>query len=106
MTEDDILRGRVVDDMPLTLEELACACAVATDWIIERVDADLLACYGSETGEMRFASTELVRARRLLMLERNFDADPELAALTVDLIEEVERLRRQLAMSGVLGARF
>lgn len=106
MTEDDILRGIAVDDTALTLEELACACAVATNWIIERVDADLLTCYGSETGEMRFASTELVRARRLLMLERNFDADPELAALTVDLIEEVERLKRQLAMTEVFGTKF
>src|SRR5450830_1001541 len=29
-------------------------------------------------------------------LEATFDADPQLAALTVDLIEEVTRLRRQL----------
>ncbi|MGD9585447.1 MAG: MerR family transcriptional regulator, partial [Brachymonas sp.] len=30
-------------------------------------------------------------------LERMFDADPQLAALTVDLMEEVDALRRRLA---------
>ena len=51
------------------------------------------------SGERRFASAEFVRARRLRALERDFDADAELAALTVDLIEEVESLRRRLRAS-------
>jgi chaperone modulatory protein CbpM len=35
-----------------------------------------------------------LRARRLADIERTFEANEELAALVVDLIEEVERLRR------------
>ena len=38
----------------------------------------------------------MVRARRLAQLEVTFDADPHLAALTADLIEEVAFLRRRL----------
>ena len=43
---------------------------------------------------MRFTSAQLLRARRLADIERTFEANEELAALVVDLIEEVERLRR------------
>ncbi len=80
-----------------SLEELARACDVAPDWVLERV-ADGVLEVSLELGlaSVRFDSVTLVRARRVLQLERSFEADPQLAALTVDLIEEVGRLRRQL----------
>jgi chaperone modulatory protein CbpM len=96
MTRDEILIGVLVDDDALSVDELARACACEPHWILERIEAGVLECTVVPTGERRFASAELVRARRLLALERNFDADAELAALTVDLIEEVESLRRRL----------
>lgn len=55
----------------------------------------------SATGEWRFDSTTLARARRIARLEASFDADPQLAALTADLIEEVAALRRRLRLLGV-----
>jgi chaperone modulatory protein CbpM len=51
-----------------------------------------------ESEGWRFDSFTLVRARRVAHLETCFDADPQLAALTADLIEEVARLRKQLEM--------
>jgi chaperone modulatory protein CbpM len=38
-----------------------------------------------------------VRARRIAHLETTFDADPHLAALAADLMEEVAALRQRLA---------
>ena len=88
--------GVVLDEAMLTIDELARACACEPHWVVERVEIGVLECT-LETGEPRFASAGLARARRLLELERRFDADPELAALAVDLIEEVQALRRRLA---------
>ena len=85
----------LIDEETLDLHELASACAVPPDWVVERVEAGLLEC-STFGGEMRFASTHLVRARRMVTTERCFDADQEVAALVADLIEEVEQLRRQL----------
>ena len=85
----------LVDEETLDLQELASACAVPPTWVIERVEAGLLACQSS-AGEMRFASAHLVRARRMVTTERRFDANQEVAALVADLIEEVEQLRRQV----------
>lgn len=85
----------LVDEETLDLHELASACAVPTTWVVERVEAGLLAC-SSFGSEMRFASAHLVRARRMVTTERCFEANQEVAALVADLIEEVEQLRRQL----------
>jgi len=82
----------LIDDDGLTLEELASVCAVSCEWIERHVEGGLIEVPG--TGAMRFTSVQLLRARRLADIERTFDANDELAALVVDLIEEVERLRR------------
>jgi chaperone modulatory protein CbpM len=96
-----ILQGVVLEDAALSVHELALACAVEPDWVTERVEAGLLTCVGSVRLEWRFASTDLLRARRLVELERKLDANPEVAALVVDLMEEVGRLRAQLNAAGI-----
>ena len=90
-----IVVGEVLYDAGYTADELAHACGVAPDWVQGRVEAGVLQV-DSATGAWRFDSVTLVRARRIVQLEKTFDADPQLAALTTDLIEEVARLRRQL----------
>jgi chaperone modulatory protein CbpM len=81
----------LIDEDGLTVEELASACAVSCEWIERHVESGLLDVAG--THARRFTSVQLLRARRLADIERTFDANDELAALVVDLIEEVERLR-------------
>jgi len=81
----------LIDDDGLSVEELASACAVSCEWIERHLEGGLLEV--SAAGTMRFTSVQLLRARRLADIERTFEANEELAALVVDLIEEVERLR-------------
>ena len=91
--------GELLDDShPLSLEDLARACHRAPEWVMARVEAGLIESTvpGGQTTQWHFTSTTLVRARRLADLEHAFDADPQLAALAVDLMEEVAALRRQL----------
>lgn len=93
--------AELLGDDSLTLEELARACSRAPEWVSAHVEAGVIAPQPSDTTTAafvtwRFASTTLVRARRVADLEASFDADPHLAALTVDLMEEVGELRRQL----------
>ena len=102
---NEILSGVLVDDAALTLEELARACAVEPAWIIERVSAGFVIGPAATSIAMhtswRFTSAEIVRTRRLAAMERDFDANPELAALVADLIEEVERLKRAMRGTGL-----
>ncbi len=96
-----VFSGTVVDESTLTIHEMACACAVETTWITERVADGLLACENAtahnDERDWRFASAALIRARRLANIERTFDANAEVSALVVDLLEEVSVLREQIA---------
>jgi chaperone modulatory protein CbpM len=99
MPRDEVLTGAVLDEVTLSLDELARACVVEPQWVVVHVEAGLLGYVREGTDEWRFASAELLRARRLAALERDFDANEELAALVADLIEEVQRLRAQLRVA-------
>lgn len=88
----------LLDDAALSLHDLARGCRVSPDWVLTHVQAGVLQpLQGGGAAEWRFASTTLRRARRIAHLEATFDADPQLAALTTDLMEEVAQLRRRLA---------
>jgi chaperone modulatory protein CbpM len=93
MSREQVVTGVLLEEAAMTLDELARACGVPPQWIDQRVAAGLLGCVSTPTGTICFASGELVRARRLAAIEQQFDANEELAALVVDLIEEVQRLR-------------
>ena len=92
-----ILDAEVLIGAVFSVEEAARACGVAVLWLEKRVDAGVLDVDVGSEG-WRFDCFTLVRARRVAHLETCFDADPQLAALTADLIEEVARLRRQLEL--------
>jgi chaperone modulatory protein CbpM len=54
-----------------------------------------------ESVHWRFTSVDLVRARRLCQIERDFEANDDVAALVVDLSEEIRRLRAKLNAAGL-----
>lgn len=95
-TQQEIVTGIVLDEAALTLEELARACAVEPQWVVERIEAGFLGEGSLQITSWRFSSRDLTRARRIRRLERDFDAAPELAALMADLLEEVEDLKCKL----------
>lgn len=101
MAHSDSVSGVLLEDVALSLEELARACEVEPDWVVRHVEAGLLGGEASvEVTGWRFRSGDLRRARRLLSIERDFDANEELAALVVDLADEVGRLRARLHALG------
>ena len=104
ITNDSIVSGVLIDEATLTIVELANACSVEYTWVVQHVEDGLLECsHGAMTAaissadaaQWRFASAALIRARRLANIERTFDANAEVAALVVDLLEEVATLRQQ-----------
>jgi chaperone modulatory protein CbpM len=100
MSDTDIMIGVFLDDVTLTLEELAHACGVEADWIMERIESEILKHPGEHHPHWRFRSIEVIRVRRLISIERDFDANPEVAALVVDLLEELDRQKEQLKAVG------
>ena len=92
----------LLDKACLTLDEFALSCAVSREWIVEHVQAGvLLDDPGPDPDQWAFTSRDLLRARRLYGLERDFDANPELAGLVADMFDELARLRARLHRAGL-----
>ena len=95
MTQEKI--AMLLDDMQIGVDEVAGNCAVEHAWIVEYVEAGvLLENPDRDPARWSFTSRDLIRARRLRDVAQQFDANPELAGLVVDLVEELDRLRTRL----------
>ena len=89
------ISGISLEDALLSFDELATSCNVSHEWVIEHVQCGvLLEDAGSDPALWVFGSQSLIRARRILALEKDFDSNPELAGLVADLVEEIEYLRK------------
>lgn len=102
MPMEEIVEGVPLEWKALSLDELARACAVEPEWVVHHVRSGiLLGKEGASVETLQFTSADLGRARRLAQLERDFDADEDLAALVVDLCDEVRRLKSRLRAAGM-----
>lgn len=91
----------LLDDLWLDLESLCRLAGVSEPWLRERLSQGLLQASAHGRGdEGRFDAAALRRVRRMVCLERDFDAVPELAALVADLEDELAQLRAQLRRLG------
>jgi chaperone modulatory protein CbpM len=100
MTQD--LIAMLLDNARVGVDEVAGNCAVDHAWIVEYVQAGvLLESPEPDPTRWSFTSHDLIRARRLRDVAQQFDANPELAGLVVDLVEELERLRVRLRRDGL-----
>lgn len=94
----DELEALLLERAALTLEELAAGCCVEVSWVVARVQAEVLHDKPpTDPALWSFSGRDLLRLRRIRALERDFDANPELAALVADLVEELDRLRTRLS---------
>ncbi len=103
MTEK-ILTGVVLDEgAELTLSDLCRACSGSSTWVIELVEEGVLEPAGAERSSWRFSGTCLTRARLARRLQRDLDINVAGVALALELLEEIEVLRRRLSRVEVDG---
>ncbi|MBH0198908.1 MAG: MerR family transcriptional regulator [Nitrospira sp.] len=100
--EQDLLTGSVIgDEAVLSIEELARACCAEAQWVIELVAVGLLEPQGTGPSGWRFRAADLICARRVARLQRDFGATVEAAAVMIDLLDEIEQLRACLKRVGL-----
>jgi len=80
----------------LSVEDLSRICAVDERHIVELVEEGVLSVVDAGTAEWRFTGAALRRARLALRLERDLEINLAGVALALELIEELEQLRRQM----------
>jgi chaperone modulatory protein CbpM len=89
------------EDAGLSLEELCRLADVSPQWVHLRVEQGLIQADPDGPPAWRFDAVALARVRRMRVVERGFDAAPELAALVADLEDEIARLRARLRHAGL-----
>jgi chaperone modulatory protein CbpM len=89
------LYGEIFDDfVALSLEDLCRLCAVEKTYIVELVEEGVLSVTQVDTAQWRFPGSALRRARTALRLQRDLEINLPGVALALELLEEIERLRR------------
>jgi chaperone modulatory protein CbpM len=96
---DSIRRDAVLlgDAVCLDLVQLARTCGTTTAFIEDLVLEGVLA---PQAPDAAFTGDDARRVRQVMRLQREFDATLPSAALILDLLDEIERLRGELRRLG------
>jgi chaperone modulatory protein CbpM len=95
-SNDRALSGTIFDEsITLSIKDLSRMCAVDERHIVELVEEGVLKVV-EVSREWHFTGDALRRARLAVRLERDLELNLAGVALALDLIEELEQLRRQI----------
>lgn len=99
MINQTILTGIMVEDATeFTLGELSRACGQPAEWILALVEEGVIEPVGTEQTPWHFRGHCLRRVRIVQRLQSDLGTNLAGAALALELLEEVETLRRRLAV--------
>jgi chaperone modulatory protein CbpM len=92
---NDHVRALLLDESAeLTLTEICSACSVTEQFVVEIVAEGIVEPSGDGRAQWRFSGIAVTRIQRVIRLQREFEVNLPGAALALDLLEEIERLRR------------
>lgn len=81
-----------------SLAEISRCCQVPAEKILVLVGEGVLSPRGRTQREWRFASADLARALGVLRLERDLGVNTAGAALAIELMDEMQRLRERVRL--------
>jgi chaperone modulatory protein CbpM len=91
----DSIKATLLDDsVEFSLTELCAACRVSEDLVVEIVAEGIVEPLGDDRTQWRFSGLAVTRIQRVVRLQQEFDVNLPGAALALELLDEVERLRR------------
>ena len=95
------LSGTLLDERSVfTLREICTACGVHAELVIDMVEEGVLEPRGADPTEWCFTGNAVTRAQIAIKLTRDLRVNWPGAALALDLLEEIERLRLERRRSG------
>jgi chaperone modulatory protein CbpM len=90
------LSGMVLDDQAqLSLYEICEICHISAESVLDMVEEGLIEPSGNAPGEWRFSCFEVRRVQIALRLQQDLRVNLPGAAVIIDLLEELEELRRR-----------
>jgi chaperone modulatory protein CbpM len=96
LPDETYLNGEIFEQSSaLRMQDLERMFAVEQRRIVEWVEEGVISVLEMEAAEWRFSGTQLRRARIALRLERDLGVNAAGVALALELLEELEQLRRE-----------
>ena len=96
-----LLTGEVLEeDVELSLADLCRVCQLSAEQVFQLVDEGLLEPRGRNPGQWRFHGRSVRRVRCVMRLERDLGVNLAGAALALELLDELQRLRARLNRLG------
>ena len=94
---DDVLSGQVLDEhATYNLRDVCRVCGVHAELVIDMVTEGLVTPRGAEPRGWYFSGVSVVRIQTALRLQRDLGVNLAGAALALELLEEIDSLRRSL----------
>ena len=81
------------ESVEFSLADLCRICGVQEQLVVEIVEEGVVEPIG-EASDWRFTGVAVTRIQRVIQLQEEFDVNLPGAALALELLEEIERLRR------------
>jgi chaperone modulatory protein CbpM len=95
MAKSPLLGGELLDEsVELSLLEVCRICATGEDTIVELVREGIVEPARSVESRWVFSGASVVRIQIALRLQRDLQLNLPGAALVIELLEEIDRLRR------------
>jgi len=99
MTEQTILTGIIIEETTeFSLADLSRACGQPAEWILALVEEGVIEPVGGDQSHWHFSGSCLRRVRIAQRLQSDLGLNLAGAALAVELLEEVEELRKRIAV--------
>ncbi|RZG73572.1 MerR family transcriptional regulator [Acinetobacter sp. WCHAc060033] len=93
---DGFQDAEIVDEnLNLDLKNFAQACGQSPEWILQLLEYEILPAR-PEDRIHQFFGEDIARARRAYRLQRDFEASLSAVAMMMDLLDEVQQLRKQV----------
>lgn len=80
----------------VSLRELCQVCGIHAEMVMEMVEFGILEPAGGPPSDWQFPAIALVRSKRALRLVRDLQLNLAGAALALDLLDEMDDMRRQM----------
>lgn len=98
MTQQQIMSGILVEETSiLTLDELSRASGQPAEWILTLVEEGVIEPVSKDDGQWKFYGLSLRRVRIVKRLKSDLGVNLAGAALALQLLEELETLRKRIA---------
>lgn len=94
MSKKTVHEPEILEIHYLSLQQLCSSAQVEETVVVQLVEIEVLSPVADEANAWRFQADDLSRVRKANRLMQEFDLSPLGLALVIDLLDELETLRR------------